>query len=195
MTSWPTNEFRNAYNAALQPEGSRALGAAGLHAKTAPPIGYSRVRYTEQFEIVGGVRTVSRRTYEPAEDGSPAVIIPDFSREDGSAYVDDLVAVDLSDGRTATRRGIVQCVGERWLDLAWVHQQPVRVYLDGIQWLRAGGEGFFLVDLDSARFVLGDAAAGIEASSDEESKVIYAAMVRSFQVPPIYVAAEARHAA
>ena len=178
------DEFRSDHRAALQPEGSGALAAHGLQAKTGALVGYSRVRAT-------------RGLYDPAEDGSPAIIIPAFSYEVGSNDIHgiyDLIAVGLTSRRTATRCGIVQCLGERWLDLAWVQAKPVRIFLDGLEWLAARGEGLFLVDLASVRFVLGDIA-GIWCSSDDEAKVLHDAMERPSRVPPIFVEAEAHRAA
>lgn len=173
MSADMLGEFRGNYRAALQGEGAQALAGVGLRADAGPIIGYTRVKASGGF-------------YEPTIDASPAIIVPAFTREDGSADMYDLVAIGLTSRRSATRRGILQHLGDRWLDLAVAHDKPVRVFLDGVEWLAAGCCGLFFVDLTAASLVLGEAK-GIWVSDDASSDLLHKAMERPSRIPPIYV--------
>lgn len=178
-SSWIKDEFRNAYRAAFESEGLNALRSMGLQPNNGPLVGYARVQSSDGF-------------YEPSLEGKPAVVIPAYDRNSDDIY--DLIAVDLNGGQPVFRRGLVQYLGERWLELAWVHEKPVRVFLSGLEWLGADCCGLLLADLNAARIVLADAA-GIWCSNDREAELIHGAMMRPSLVPTIFVAAETAHAA
>src|SRR5262245_44637794 len=114
-------EFRGNYQDARKGDGAQALAAAGLKGIH----GYARVT-----TFSGGDQHVGPAYYEPTPDGNAAVIVPAFSYENGSPDLYDLIAVGLNSGRSATRRGLVQYLGESWLDDAWVHEKPARVFLN-----------------------------------------------------------------
>ena len=175
------DEFRGNYRAALQAEGMCALADVGLRADRGSLIGFARVKVANGF-------------YEPAADGSAAVIVPAFTHEDGSPDVYDLVAVGLNSRRSATRRGIVQHLGDLWLDVSVAQGNSVRVFLDGLEWLSANCAGMFFADIAAASFVLGDSV-GIWCSDDAAAALLCEAMKRPSRIPPIYVPAEVHHAA
>jgi len=185
MNSSLLAEFCSNYRAGREGEGAAALTAEGISNERI--CGYAEVVTFSSFGR-------GPAFYEPTPDGNAAVIVPAFTYENGSPDVYDLIAVGLNSGRSATRRGLVQYLGERWLDVPWVQEKPARVFLDGREWLAANCGGLFLVDTNAARLVLGDAV-GIWCSSERDSRVLHEAMERPSRVPPIFVEAEVRDAA
>lgn len=171
-------EFRGNYRAAREGGGASALTATGISNERI--CGHARVTTFRSFGR-------GPAFYEPTGDGNAAVIVPAFTYENGSPDVYDLIAVGLNSGRSATRRGLVQYLGERSLDVAWVNETPARVFLNGLEWLAANCCGLFLVDTSAARWVLGDVVTGIRCSSEAESKVLHEALQHPLSVPPIFV--------
>lgn len=158
---------------ALQPEVFGGLLAAGIPVDTTPLLGIADV-------------TVNNVIYEPVKDGSAAIILPTFKCTDDRSELYDLIAIGLHSHRSATRCGMVQILGDEWIDAAFIHERPVPVYLDGIRWLASGCRGVFIIDLAVAPLVLSEAL-GVACSDEVTARRVHDAMALPPRVPPIFI--------
>jgi hypothetical protein len=92
--------------------------------------------------------------YTPDPAGPPAIIVP--VADDGRLI--DLAATGLASRCIATRTGLGAVLGQHALDRALVHQVPLQLFRDPIEWLQHRGAGAVVLDWRAAPFVLSDLA-------------------------------------
>ena len=112
------------------------------------------------------INVASCDTFEFAENGRPAVIIPaydiipgmiDANPERHVEELRDLVAVDVDHpDRFWRRRGEALVLGNAFLEIAGQELEPVPVFSTPISWIRSGGAGVCILDWDWARELLLD---------------------------------------
>lgn len=140
-------ELLAAETALWQPVAMRWFKARGFPVRDlldhAPGVGLARVEIER-----GGF-------YQPHDSGRPAVIVAvwrvppvEFPTWRSEGALIDLGAIVLSDGAVLLRRGVGIALGEHRLG---TDERPARLpcYLDGVAWLRAGGDGIVAVDWDA----------------------------------------------
>ena len=106
-----------------------------------------------------GLATVTEfghRSFEFAEDGRAAVIIPAYDTIPGllgtnpeahAEHLTDLIAVDLDHSdRFWRRRGDALVLGAAYLEIAGQEREPVPVFKTPMSWLRSVGAGVVVLD-------------------------------------------------
>jgi hypothetical protein len=170
------HELQIASQRARQGASAPILRTAGLYDLLGlpddPPWGIDRVSVGEEFYQP-----------EPYPDGLPALIVPAI--EDGSLI--DLVAVSLATGAVRTRYGEVDYIGHNALFERSCDGEPVPVFADAPSWLRAGGDGIFIVDWTHIRSHLG-ALPGLVCQTPALARRIRAVFEQA--LPPIHVASQ-----
>ncbi len=97
-------------------------------------------------------------TFEFAETGRPALIIPCYDTIPGNLdanverhveHLVDLVAVDLDrPDRFWRRRDEALVLGLAYLEIAGQEGEPIMVFKNPLTWLRSGGAGIVVLDWD-----------------------------------------------
>jgi hypothetical protein len=133
---------------------------------------------------------VEQGNYAPDPEGRPAIIVP--VADDGRLI--DLAATSLASRRIATRTGVGAILGQHALDRSVVHQVPLHLFGDPIEWLQHRGAGAVVLDWRAAAFVLTDLA-GIACSSALLAARVEEALRQPLRVPPLFVREDRRAAA
>ena len=107
--------------------------------------GFDSLVYDVVVSLPGG-RFEFARDMRDATGAKVAVIIP--ARDEYLEHV-DLVALDLDTGAIATWLGRVAMLGQEWLSAA-TFDEPLIVHETALDWLRAGREGLYVIDLGRA---------------------------------------------
>jgi hypothetical protein len=99
---------------------------------------------------------ISGEFYEPAPEGHGelALIVPHSPPGSSIFEPEDLVCCRLRDRRIASRRGIVQALGDDWLSLAAACRGRAILYDDPIRWMFFNRRGAVIVDWASVPFLL-----------------------------------------
>ncbi len=132
---------------------------------------------------------VEHGCYAPDPAGRPAIIVP--VADDGRLI--DLAATSLASRRIATRTGLGAVLGQAALDRALVHQVPLHLFRDPIEWLQNRGAGAVVLDWRAAAFVLTDLA-GIACTSALLAARVDKALRQPLRVPPLFVREDRRAA-
>lgn len=170
-------ELLAAHRIARHPEVAAALAPLCLPADGVPLWGLQSV-------------VVEHGHYAPDPAGRPAIIVP--VADDGRMI--DLAATGLASRRIATRTGLGTILGQAALDRALVHQVPLHLFGDPIEWLQHRGAGAVVLDWRAAAFVLADLA-GIACTSALLAGRVDKALRQPLRVPPLFVREDRRAAA
>jgi hypothetical protein len=170
-------ELLAAHRIARHPEVADVLAPLRLPAEGVPVWGLESV-------------AIEGSHYAPDPSGRPAIIVP--VADDGRIV--DLVATGLASRRSATRTGLGAILGQAALDRAVVHQVPLHLFSDPIEWLQHRGAGAVVLDWRAAAFILTDLA-GIACTSDLLAGRVEKALHQPLRVPPLFVREDRRAAA
>lgn len=148
---------------------------------------------------VGRIQT-SGRTFQPADDGLPAVILP--AVEDGS-LVDLVACVANEPARAYTRNDDAAALGWRAIARARHDSRfdrltapPLILHPHPLDWLRHGCSGAVLLNLDRASITLAGVAS-VCVESEAQADALWTAFHRPRDIPRILIrdGGAVRHAA
>lgn len=143
---------------------------------------------------VWGIARVSGSgtTYEPTDDGEPALIVPAY---DDGRIVDLVATLMRPRPMLLTRRGVSTVLGADAVMRAVAHgdrKRPLWLHHDPMAWLRAECVGAVILDWQAAPHDLAGVAAFV-VGDDVLARRVHAAVVRP--APHILIAEGQRHAA
>lgn len=128
-----------------------ALFALGISGDAITGLDAFDALHVEHVSFLPGRRFELTRNMRDQSSSTLAIIIP--VREGGRTV--DLCAWDLNNGTLATWRG-APLLGQDVICAPRIEADGVRVYVDPVEWLRAGRRGIVVIDATGARWRLAE---------------------------------------